>query len=161
MTVLKLVFTILQVSYWGKFSQISKLASVEQYTICISAGHHTGAAALRGFGSCGNLGGVRSEESSAMKCTSSVQFPPENMTMFRLMQVLDPSTVHGPTRRSEAVRELLLLFELPWHMPGKVTPEEVANSFTAFRSSEASAEIWDSYVRRQPRDSSISPLAIQ
>jgi hypothetical protein len=26
------------------------------------------------------------------------RFPPENMLMFRLMQVLDPSTVHGPTR---------------------------------------------------------------
>ena len=51
------------------------------------------------------------------------RFPPENMLMFRLMQVLDPSTVHGPTRRnliggadlSEAVLELLLLFELPCH----------------------------------------------
>jgi hypothetical protein len=50
------------------------------------------------------------------------------------------------------VRELLLLFELPWYLTGKASPEEVANSFTAFRSSEASAEIWDSYVRRQPHD---------
>ena len=88
------------------------------------------------------------------------RFPPETMFMFRLMQVLDPSTVHGPTRRnliggadlSEAVRELLLIFELPWYLTGKASTEEVANSFTAFRSSEASAEIWDSYLRRQLRD---------
>jgi hypothetical protein len=60
--------------------------------------------------------------------------------MFNLMQVLDPSTVHGPTRRnliggadlSEAVRELLLIFELPWYLTGKASTEEVANSFTAF-----------------------------
>jgi hypothetical protein len=75
----------------------------------------------------------------------NTRFPPETMLMFKLMQVLDPSTVHGPTWRnliggadlSEAVRELLLLFELPWYLTGKASTEEVANSFTAFRSSEA------------------------
>lgn len=88
------------------------------------------------------------------------RFPPENMVMFRLLQVLDPYVVHGTTRRneiggadlSEVVRDLLFIFELPWHQTRKGLPEEVINSFTAFRSSEESAELWDSYVRRLPRN---------
>ncbi len=27
------------------------------------------------------------------------RFPPENMVVFKLFQVLDPSVLHGPTRR--------------------------------------------------------------
>jgi hypothetical protein len=86
------------------------------------------------------------------------RFPPENMVVFKLFQVLDPSVVHGPTRRqligtedlAVAVTELLSVFEIPLHLSlsSKYTIEDMKNAFTAFRSSEACAGIWQAHVGR-------------
>ena len=92
-----------------------------------------------------------------------VRFPPGNMEVFRLLQVLDPSVVHGPTRRhligsvtlASAASDLLSIFEIPIHLSlsRKFSVEEITNSFTAFRSSEACADIWKTTVARYGRDS--------
>ena len=69
------------------------------------------------------------------------------MDVFRLFQVLDPSVVHGPTRRhvignadlASAASDLLSIFEIPVYqsLSRKYSVEEIKNSFTAFRSTEA------------------------
>jgi hypothetical protein len=90
-----------------------------------------------------------------------VRFPVDNMDVFRLFQVLDPSVVHGPTRRhvignadlASAASDLLSIFEIPVYqsLSGKYSVEEIKNSFTAFRSSEACADIWITTVARYGR----------
>jgi hypothetical protein len=87
-----------------------------------------------------------------------VRFPPGNMEVFRLLQVLDPSVVHGPTCRNligsvslaSAASDLLSIFEIPIHLSlsAKYSVEEIKNSFTAFRSSDVCAEIWKTTVAR-------------
>jgi hypothetical protein len=86
------------------------------------------------------------------------------MEVFRLLQVLvlDPSVVHGPTRRhligsvtlASAASDLLSIFEIPIHLSlsRKFSVEEIKNSF---RSSEACADIWKTMhtVARYGRDS--------
>ncbi len=81
--------------------------------------------------------------------------------MFRLLQVLDPSVVHGPTRRhligsvslASAASDLLSIFEIPIHLSllREDSVEEIKNSFTAFRSSEACADIWKTAVAQDGR----------
>jgi hypothetical protein len=81
--------------------------------------------------------------------------------VFRLLQVLDPSVVHGPTRRhligsvslASAASDLLSIFEIPIHLSllREDSVEEIKNSFTAFRSSEACADIWKTAVAQDGR----------
>jgi len=86
------------------------------------------------------------------------RFPPANMEVFQLFQVLDPSVVHGPTRRHSIgsndlaviVSDLLLVFEIPLHLSvsTKYTISDMKNAFTAFRTSEACADIWHAHATR-------------
>ncbi len=69
--------------------------------------------------------------------------------------------VHGPTRRhvignadlASAAFDLLSIFEIPVYqsLSGKYSVEEIKNLFTAFRSSEACADIWKTTVARYAR----------
>ncbi len=71
------------------------------------------------------------------------RFPPENMAVFQLLQVLDPSIIHGAMRRhristkdlADVAAELLYVFEVPLYtsLAGKHSIEEIKNAFTAFR----------------------------
>jgi hypothetical protein len=89
------------------------------------------------------------------------RFPPENMAVFQLLQVLDPTIIHGAMQRhrigsknlADAVAELLSVFEVPLYtsLAGKHSIEEIKNAFTAFRSSEYCAEIWGVHVARYAR----------
>jgi hypothetical protein len=86
------------------------------------------------------------------------RFPPANMEVFQLFQVLDPSVVHGPTRRHSIgsndlaviFSDLLLVFEIPLHLSvsTKYTISDMKNAFTAFRTSEACADIWHAHATR-------------
>ncbi len=51
---------------------------------------------------------------------------------------------------TEAVTELLSVFEIPLHLSlsSKYTIEDMKNAFTAFRSSEACAGIWQAHAGR-------------
>jgi hypothetical protein len=78
------------------------------------------------------------------------RFPQENMHIFKLMQVIDPSIVHGPLRRQligtddliVVVGHLLHIFEIPVHTAEIALLEEIKNSFVAFRASEFCADLW-------------------
>ena len=78
------------------------------------------------------------------------RFPQENMHIFKLMQVIDPSIVHGPLRRQligtddlvVVVGHLLHIFEIPVHTAEIASLEEIKNSFVAFRASEFCADLW-------------------
>ena len=78
------------------------------------------------------------------------RFPPENMECFKLMQVLDPTVIHGPLRRTQigdadltiVVHKLVHMFEVPLHASGCITPEAVKNSFILFRASEVCCDLW-------------------
>jgi hypothetical protein len=80
------------------------------------------------------------------------------MAVFKLFQVLDPSVVHGPTRRHSIgsndlaviVSDLLLVFEIPLHLSvsTKYTISDMKNAFTAFRTSDACADIWHAHATR-------------
>ena len=86
-------------------------------------------------------------------------FPPNSMQYFRLMQVLDPSIVHGPLQREKVgtddltvvVANLLHIFEIPLHGSGLALPEEILNSFTMFRTSNVCAELWKETVKGYAR----------
>jgi hypothetical protein len=79
-----------------------------------------------------------------------VRFPPDNMHCFKLMQVLDPTVVHGPLRRNKigdddltvVVANLVRIFEVPLYASGCATPEAVKNSFILFRASEVCSDLW-------------------
>ena len=83
------------------------------------------------------------------------RFPPENMQYFKQMQVLDPSVVHGPLRRqligtddiSIVAGKLLHVFEVPLHGSGLASPEDIKNSFTLYRMSDACADLWKETVK--------------
>ena len=89
------------------------------------------------------------------------RFPPSNMAVFQLLQVLDPSIVHGTMRRqrigtkdiAEAAGEILHIFEVPLHtsLASKYSTMDIKNAFTTFRSSEICAEMWQEHVRRFAR----------
>jgi hypothetical protein len=89
------------------------------------------------------------------------RFPPVNMAVFQLLQVLDPSIVHGTLRRQRigtkdlpaAAAELLSVFEVPLHtsLASKYSIMDIKNSFTAFRHSEVCADIWEVHVQRYAR----------
>ena len=72
------------------------------------------------------------------------------MHIFKLMQVIDPSIVHGPLRRQligtddlvVVVGHLLHIFEIPVHTAEIASLEEIKNSFVAFRASEFCADLW-------------------
>ena len=78
------------------------------------------------------------------------RFPPANMECFRLMQVIDPSIVHGPLRRQQigaddlavVVVKVLHIFEVPLHVSGFASKEEIQNCFTIFRTSEICSDLW-------------------
>ena len=78
------------------------------------------------------------------------RFPPENMECFKQMQVIDPSVVHGPLRRHQVgtddlaviVGKLLHTFEVPLHVSGFSSKEEINNCFTIFRASEECSDLW-------------------
>ncbi len=68
------------------------------------------------------------------------------------MQVLDPSVVHGPTRRHQigsidlavavAVANLAFMFEVPLHSSTAIESiEDIKNSFAAFRASDVCAAL--------------------
>ena len=59
------------------------------------------------------------------------RFPPDNMQCFQLMQVLDPTVVHGPLRRNQIV-----------HAAGCCSPEAVKNSFILYRASDVCIDLW-------------------
>lgn len=78
------------------------------------------------------------------------RFPPENMESFRLMQVIDPMVVHGPLRRQKigdddlavVVGKLLHIFEVPLHVAGFASLQQIQNCFTSFRTSEVCSDLW-------------------
>ena len=78
------------------------------------------------------------------------RFPPENMHCFKLMQVLDPTIVHGPLARNKiggddltvVVAKLVRMFEVPLHASGCASPAAVQNSFILFRASEVCSDLW-------------------
>jgi hypothetical protein len=86
------------------------------------------------------------------------RFPPTSMMMFQLLQVIDPAKTCGPIATrinniagedvTHAVAKLLLIFELPLIAAGRYSPEEIINSFTAFRAMETSVELWAAYSKQ-------------
>jgi hypothetical protein len=72
-----------------------------------------------------------------------LRFPVSSMEMFQLLQVINPAKICGPavtriTRIAgedlfDVVQKLLLIFELPLRAAAVYTPEEIQDSFTAFR----------------------------
>jgi hypothetical protein len=72
------------------------------------------------------------------------RFPPASMLMFKHVQIIDPSKLQwiGEIGQDESVSHLLHMFELPLHVIGKYTAEEIKNSFTAYRSTEAAKDLW-------------------
>ena len=80
------------------------------------------------------------------------RFPPENIYVFKLMQVLDPSVVHGVLRReligtdslAVVVEKLLHIFEIPLHTSGMacLSTEEIKNSFVVFNVSALCGDLW-------------------
>jgi hypothetical protein len=87
------------------------------------------------------------------------RFPLNSMQYFRLMQVFDPSIVHGPLQREKVgnddltvvVANLLHILEIPLHGSGLALPEEILNSFTMFRTSNVCAELWKKTVKEYAR----------
>jgi hypothetical protein len=84
------------------------------------------------------------------------------MAVFQLLQVLDPSIVHGTMRRqcigtkdlAAATAELLCVFEVPLHtsLASKYSiMMDIKNAFTTFRSSEICAEMWQEHTKRYER----------
>jgi hypothetical protein len=77
------------------------------------------------------------------------------MQYFKHMQVLDPSVVHGPLRRqligtddiSIVAGKLVHVFEVPLHGSGLASPEDITNSFTLYRMSDACADLWKETVK--------------
>ncbi len=69
----------------------------------------------------------------------------------------DPSFVHGVMPRThigrlelaDAVAQLTNLFEIPLYVAQRWSIEDIKNSFTAFKASEESTDLWKTNVRRQ------------
>jgi hypothetical protein len=117
---------------------------------------HSGDAAITGTG--GRL--TRSEVIELKKelytlhvhCLEQIdaRFPTDNMQCFKLMQVLDPTVVHGPLQRNQignddltiVVANLIKMFEIPLYASGCTTPEAVKNSFILFRASNVCSDLW-------------------
>ena len=88
------------------------------------------------------------------------RFPVSSMEMFQLLQVINPAKICGPsvtriTRIAgedllDVVQKLLIIFELPLRAAAAYTPEEILNSFTAFRVMDRSVELWAAYARQEP-----------
>ncbi len=65
------------------------------------------------------------------------------------MQVIDPSVVHGPLRRQKigvddlavVVGKVVHIFEVPLHVSGFASKEEIQNCFTIFRTSEICSDL--------------------
>ena len=65
------------------------------------------------------------------------------------------SVVHGPLRRqligtddiSIVAGKLLHVFEVPLHGSGLASPEDIKNSFTLYRMSDACADLWKETVK--------------
>jgi hypothetical protein len=79
------------------------------------------------------------------------RFPPKSMLMYKHVQVIDPSMLQwiGDNNQDAAVSHLLHMFELPLHVIGKYAAEEIQNSFTAYRSKEATKELWSTHAKRK------------
>ena len=81
------------------------------------------------------------------------RLPPENLYVFKLMQVLDPNMVHGVLRReligteslASVVDQLLHIFEIPLYTSGQacLRIEEIKNSFVAFKASGVCGDFGD------------------
>jgi hypothetical protein len=94
---------------------------------------------------------------------TDARFPANSMEMFQLLQVINSAKICGPavtriTRIAgedvfDAVKKLLIIFELPLRAAGMYTSEEIQNSFTAFRVTDRSVELWASYAREIPNKS--------
>ena len=73
------------------------------------------------------------------------------------LEVVDPSFVHGVMPRThigrlelaDAVAQLTHLFEIPLYVAQRWSIEDIKNSFTAFKASEVSADLWKTYVSKQ------------
>jgi len=97
-----------------------------------------------------------------------VRFPPENMRLFELLQVVDPSLSHGPIPREKigdqdlykCVKDLLHIFELPLYNANLISDEEVLNSFLAFRSSAFARELYKASYKRGRDGRAPSPCKI-
>jgi hypothetical protein len=83
------------------------------------------------------------------------RFPPENLYVFKLMQVLDPNVVHGVLRRkligteslASVVDQLLHIFEIPLYTSG-LRIEEIKNSFVAFKASGVCGDFWRQKIQQ-------------
>ena len=70
-----------------------------------------------------------------------VRFPPENLELFQLLQVVNPSYLVGMVPREKigelttegCVKELLHIFELPLHGVEQIQKEEVLNGLISFK----------------------------
>jgi hypothetical protein len=62
-----------------------------------------------------------------------------------------PRTHIGSLELTDAVKELLHIFEIPLHIARKGYTEDIKNSFTAFRACEESASLWQRDVSKQPK----------
>ena len=86
-----------------------------------------------------------------------MRFPPDNLAMFELLQVGDPSLALGPFPRhligekslGDCVLELLHIFELPLRHVDKIQAEEVLNSFITFRGSEFVKRLHSTMYKRR------------
>jgi len=97
-----------------------------------------------------------------------VRFPPDNLAMFELLQVVDPSLTLGPFPRhligekslDDCVLELLHIFELPLHFVDKIQAEEVLNSFITFRGSEFAKQLYSTMYKRHRGKAAHDPSMI-
>ncbi len=69
--------------------------------------------------------------------------------MYKHVQVIDPSVLQwiGDNNQDAAVSHLLRMFELPLHVISKYAAEEIKNSFTAYRSTEVTNELWSRHAK--------------
>jgi hypothetical protein len=62
-----------------------------------------------------------------------------------------PRTHIGRRELAEVVSELLHIFEIPVYIGG-MKVEAITNSYTAFRASQESGDLWRRYVGKQPKN---------
>jgi hypothetical protein len=82
------------------------------------------------------------------------------------LEVVDPSFVHGVMPRThidrlelaDAVAQLTHLFEIPLYVAQRWSIEDIKNSFTAFKASEVSADLWKTYVSKRANSRRQNPL---
>ena len=87
-----------------------------------------------------------------------VRFPPSNMFLFCLLQVVDPSIFFGPASRAilgkktpeDCVKELLHIFELPLcaGLFKKFDREEILNSFLIFQGSVFAGDVYHTTYKK-------------